>query len=557
MNRRFSSWHLGLLLGGIALAAAAGCSDDAPADNPGGSAGEAGAPAGGQGSGEAGDTGSGEAGDTGSGGAAAGGAAAVAADIDDVVTAVCDWEFRCCDEGERRYRLSPFAESAADCAERFIFEMRESNSTTNPYASGNAVGILGALAYTVDLSRVEVDMASAGACVARWEALDCNSEVDPGARCAGPPEADPCSLTALFRPKLALDEPCTLALTEGVYGNDVECLPGSTCLEEGHPDNPNDFHACVKRGVEGEPCTADDDCDYDFYCNDSGDCAAKAGADEECSFEDQENPAAGEEVIQCKSGLSCHPVDFTCVEPCKLDAACTDDVQCPAGSSCAPLTVENDTTSFKLCRELGDSATARCDSDADCEETHYCDGSVCQEDVGQNDPCDKTAMCPEGMHCEALCVSDLMPGDACGGPVEDQCGPPPARCIEGQCSAGPVDEGEPCAVDADCKSGLCERAAPIDIGLSCIAGAGDGDDCDVDTATGGALRCGPGLYCNADAQCAPQSGPGGDCENPDTMTPDATLCSNASCLEQWEEVLCSDTAVPKTSGGTNVTCDGE
>src|SRR5690606_6573276 len=47
--------------------------------------------------------------DGGSGGT--GGAPAVG-DIDNVIAAVCNWEFKCCDEGERAYRLSPFAEEA-------------------------------------------------------------------------------------------------------------------------------------------------------------------------------------------------------------------------------------------------------------------------------------------------------------------------------------------------------------------------------------------------------------------------------------------------------------
>jgi hypothetical protein len=343
-----------------------------------------------------------------------------------------------------------------------------------------------------------------------------------------------------------------------VYGNDIECLPGSTCLETGHPDNPNDFPSCVKRGIDGEPCTSDDDCDYDFLCNDGGDCEEKAGAGDDCSFEDPEQPAAGEEAVQCKAGLTCHPVDLTCTEPCSLGFRCANDGECPAGSSCAPLTVENDTTSFMVCRAPGESATARCDSDVDCIETRYCDGSVCQADVAQAVACTKTAMCPEGMYCSPIsgCTATIMPAASCVGAPADACGPEPARCVVGACSAGPVDVGDACDQDADCTSGLCELAGPLAVSITCIAGGEENDSCDAVVGNGTAQRCAPGLYCDGTGQCAPQSGPGGACEDPDTSLANDAICSNASCADQWDELMCTDAAVPEANDGTNVTCDG-
>jgi hypothetical protein len=159
------------------------------------------------------DTGSG--GETATGGDGGTGNVPTTAGIDDVVLSICEWEFRCCDEGEINYRLSPFSTDAATCAERLIFEMRESNVTSNPYVSGPAAmgGLLGTLGYVVDLDRVDIDMAGAAECVGFWNNLDCNEPAsEQVARCSGPAEPDPCALTNIFTPKLQIGEECTEAL---------------------------------------------------------------------------------------------------------------------------------------------------------------------------------------------------------------------------------------------------------------------------------------------------------------------------------------------------------
>src|SRR5690606_2662236 len=59
----------------------------------------------------------------------------VTGDVDDLIGAVCAWEFRCCDEGERAFRFGPSITDAETCWARFVRELRESNSMKNPFVA--------------------------------------------------------------------------------------------------------------------------------------------------------------------------------------------------------------------------------------------------------------------------------------------------------------------------------------------------------------------------------------------------------------------------------------
>ena len=63
-------------------------------------------------------------------------------EIEDVIAAICDWEFRCCDDGERVYRLGPDGADVADCVDFFTFQLNESNQTNNPFPIGSSAAAL-------------------------------------------------------------------------------------------------------------------------------------------------------------------------------------------------------------------------------------------------------------------------------------------------------------------------------------------------------------------------------------------------------------------------------
>lgn len=490
-------------------------------------------------------------------------------DIDELISAICQWQFRCCDVGEINYRLGPDRADEESCIDLFTYELHQSNSQKNDFAGRPGLELLGTLAFNVDLERVEIDPEGVAECTAQWQEQDCNQAYEPVAHCGGPVDytGGACSLSNLFKPTLQEDDECTVALTETAAGNDIECLPGTTCLAAGDPENPNNDSACVSRAVDGEPCTEDTDCDFNYYCGPGGECAEKGSEGDPCSFDDPELPAPGAEDAACKLGLSCHPLDLVCVNNCSEGYTCYADSECPDGFSCAPLTVGDDSTSFHVCRELGSTGTARCDDDVDCVENRYCGGGICSADADENEECGADGQCPDGTYCNdttLVCAPYTLRGNACvrldGTFASEECEPAAVGCIydEGdaalKCSSSKNDLGEGCLADYDCESGMCEYATSEATAMTCVGGADVEDDCDEDVATGDALRCMPGAVCFEGA-CRAQLPAGGDCE--DSSAADSSLCANSDCVQTWDDAfMCTDQPIPESVGGTGLTCDG-
>ena len=590
MTQRYQRVAYGVFAACFATVIAFACGGDDKKEeqnvgDQGGSGGDAGAGGGSGGTETAGSAGSGDsggaAGSAGSGNSggsagAAGSGATAQGNPDEVVAAACAWEFRCCDAGERAFRLSPFATDAASCATRLEFQMRQSNATANPYVSGSAAagGLLGTLGYVINLERVDVSASGVQQCKDALNARGCATEPDPNARCSGPPAADPCALTNLFVPKLAIGAECTAALTESGASNDVECVAGSTCLAAGHPDNPNDVPTCVKRGLKDEPCTQDDDCDFNFFCNNAGNCAEKASANQACAFKHPAEPAPGDESTKCKAGLSCNPVSLVCVPSCTLGFTCatngTDaDLACPADSGCAPLEVAEGTTAYRVCTALGNSAASLCNSDADCVATRYCDGTHCQSDKANSANCTAQNECADGLHCDVnntgTCVTNLAATNTC---TDDfQCGPSSAGCLNQgtdgfACRNSKLTNTSHCGSDDACASGRCEYANDAATETTCVPGAAANANCDLLKTDGEAQSCARGLLCfgatgtPASGTCIPQAGPGASCKNPDEDPDDAMCASGSTCVHQWDLDTCTDAAVSKQNGGTSLICDG-
>jgi hypothetical protein len=544
------------------------------------SGGKSSSSSGGRTSGSSGGRGS-MAGDTGSGGdvtnpGTGGGGSTEDATIVDLITTLCNHEFDCCTEGEITYRFGSTADTAAECIEDFTYLYQESNTASVPFPTLS--GLLITLGYSVDPERVTENPAGIAECIAAQEAMDCPTliEADPGRVYCTPGAAakDPCALNNLFKPKLKAGDECTLSLAEGAQ-NDVECAVGTTCVSADDPDNAKDVDACVTRGLAGAGCTTDSDCDYNFYCE-SGDCTAKGDEGDDCSFNDPDAPAPGDENAGCKGGLACSPDTLKCVAACKADFPCEANVQCPEGSSCRPITVGDDSSTWKACQEIGNSAAARCNDDEDCVAGRYCDGSVCQQDLGNGEYCTRDQICETGLYCAGyLCAALIQAGETCTPttpPTNNGCVATAKYCLSDpdsdplyptySCVKSLRKASETCTVDAECLAGLkCEVTTDdpeVAWPRTCTAGAGAGDDCDADVADPEMLQCGAGLVC-LEGACEPQLEPGEDCEDPDAPGyPRSDFCKNSACVENWDEdgvdFICSDTGVPKTNGGDGLTC---
>lgn len=531
------------------------------------------------------------------GGGGAGGATSAGATLNDLIAAICHWEFSCCNAGEAKWELGPLVTTEAQCVTKFQYLLNSDNTaiSASPYPSSYAVsGLLSDLAYRLNPANITENPQGIQQCVDFWKTQACEAALvttvtTPHCSATSYGLLQPCALTNLVKPKLAAGSICNVDLAEGA-ANDVECVAGTTCLAAGAPGNPSTSNpTCVTRGVAAGSCTLDADCDFNFYCN-AGTCAPKGGPGEACSYKDTA-PIPGSLSAPCKPGLSCNPVSKTCIQDCTANYVCNssaadggDDFMCPAGNSCIPITVGNDSTSFKVCSAIGAAAGAKCNSLEDCGAGMYCAGTSCAPRQGLGLACSESVPgnCVTGMYCTAgsVCASYVGNGKACTQAATSitstECDPttaigcvylwdttlttPAASYI---CSNALLANAQRCGNDFDCASNRCEFATLAATFRTCIAGAIAGAACDATQDNGEHTRCGVGLTCN-EGQCVAQVGPGGNCESISAPgTADNTLCQNSSCdATKWKNVgtgspiMCTDAPVPVSNGGLGVTCDG-
>ncbi|MBK6921425.1 MAG: hypothetical protein IPH07_28765 [Deltaproteobacteria bacterium] len=90
-------------------------------------------------------------------------------DVEPLIGALCDWEFKCCDDGERTYRLGPFTTDAADCTERFTQQLY-SNDDKPELQRGDLLYTLG---FGVRLDRSTPNAQAAADCKDLIEQQQC------------------------------------------------------------------------------------------------------------------------------------------------------------------------------------------------------------------------------------------------------------------------------------------------------------------------------------------------------------------------------------------------
>ncbi len=528
----------------------------------------------------------------GSGSGGTGGVAPTGKTLDDLIGAICGWEFKCCDAGEAKWELGPTIATAAACKSAFVYLLHSDNTPNSPYPA-TLPGLLTALGYSIDTSKVTENPTGIAACIAQWNARTCNvagpTKVTPTHCTAGTYGAmDACDLSNLVKPKQPAGQACNFALNQATTTNDIECVAGTSCVNVNDPDNPStSTPTCVTRGTAGAVCTSDAKCDYGFYCDTTGTgtCLAKAGPGEACAYRNEAAPVAGALAKQCKPGLECNPSTKTCTEFCKTGYVCNgSDFSCPAGQSCIPITTGSVTT-FSTCSAAG-STIARCDSAEDCGTNYYCSGTTCAPVLVAGDTCSGTVgsgecgtsrYCTAAKKCAAYTLVDKACTQATTGITSTECDPVNAiGCVykwdttlatpaeSHVCSAALLANGERCGNGFDCATGKCEFASSSATYRTCIAGAALGAACLATAGTAAPATnittCQAGFTCKAGA-CVAQVGPGGNCELSTTPgQPDPSMCKNSVCdAVKWKDasaIMCTDAIVPVTNGGTGVACDG-
>lgn len=217
----------------------------------------------------------------------------------------------------------------------------------------------------------------------------------------------------------------------------------------------------------GGDCSLDEDCRGLAYCDGGsekegecpGICRELLGPTETCSHSDQ-----------CQDGFVC--AGGQCVAPLQGGESCADPdppAPCSRGFECVAISADESVCrSFEALRSRGlDEACAPpdmlCKPGLSC--VNFGDTPTCAMPVGEDEPCGRAIpnQCPAYQYCDAVvgergqCVDLPSDGEACLGRQGLRCAPMHVCEADDTCHAIGM-EGEPCASDRGCFSGICEGA---------------------------------------------------------------------------------------------------
>ncbi|MBW2262657.1 MAG: trypsin-like peptidase domain-containing protein [Deltaproteobacteria bacterium] len=214
-----------------------------------------------------------------------------------------------------------------------------------------------------------------------------------------------------------------------------------------------------------------------------------------------------------------HCIDGTCQHLHDAGMPCKGDLDCYYPYLC-----------YKdICTKMGMEGDF-CENDSQCMAKFYCILNACREPGKVGDPCTSFQHCEAPLACTAnKCTecsvggSSSQHGAAC---CDDSNCTPPLYCIINQCV--PLGGGgDPCAVDMDCNSNICEKGACQGGGMSIGSLGGMNASCSSDG------ECSSPYYCVV-GQCRPLSDQGdpcsydGDCVSP--LICKAGVCGNLGAV---------------------------
>lgn len=231
----------------------------------------------------------------------------------------------------------------------------------------------------------------------------------------------------------------------------------------------------------GETCSIDQECASGAYCNDANCREGRAGI---CTARVMGGGACTE-TNECQIGLACER-DVCVVPTGNSGGACTEQGDCPLDEQCvgATMTVSGvctDRASLMTamlgepCQLQGDDVVL-CVAGASCAVTGFMlpmsATFECLAPVASGASCNAAIpeMCPEGQYCAGAAPLMLMfdgtctplPGvgeDCAMGLLGTRCAAGLA-CVDSRC-VQPQANGGPCAMDAECYSGICAGGACV------------------------------------------------------------------------------------------------
>ncbi|MBI5497406.1 MAG: hypothetical protein HY904_20495 [Deltaproteobacteria bacterium] len=304
-------------------------------------------------------------------------------------------------------------------------------------------------------------------------------------------------------------------------GPDSVCLPPACDdqLRNGTETDVDCGSTCPERCAQDRRCTLDNDC-VTGVCV-AGSCAAPSCTDGVQNGLERGVDCAGGTCGRCTEGSSCLE-----------DVDCASD-HCISGRCLSPTCADGQLNGSETSLDCGGACPGclegeRCNVDADCAERvcvdaadagsaagRACAAPTCLDGVrnggegdvdcgGECDPCAVGRTCNTG----AQCASQVCTPDGSG----THCAEP--SCTDGQMNGAEVGQdcgggcpgcadGEACAVDGDCTSGVCsaEGGAPRCAAATCADQVRNGSEGDVDCGAACPERCATGLTCNDATDC--------------------------------------------------------
>jgi hypothetical protein len=381
--------------------------------------------------------------------------------------AICDLGFRCCNEGEIHYYLSPFV-SQEDCADRLVQSATLDPMPTFSVPIGGASITLPnvhALDLAIKDDRIRINRDALEECVVLLRGLTCNEEDEEEDEEEGcdptlpepPADPSPCSLARLVDGRVGEGGRCSSSDIGG-----AECQDELVCLRWAPAGVDG---ACGAPQQLGETCFGDGECVSELQCSMvDGTCQPFQQAGEECVFAPTEAqvPSPSTLLLRCAPGLTCSPFEEVCVGPCSRGYACSTGDDCAEDLACT--------------RRVDSRDTMR----SYCDDPHPAGG-----------PCLSASDCMEGLTCEDAFL-----------------GSPPR---EGVCAEGLAD-GADCFSDVECQSGICSWV-----------------DAECTSPRANDLACSRNLECQSEfcfgSVCTPQASPGEPCPSGSSAE-----CAGGTCV---------------------------
>lgn len=268
------------------------------------------------------------------------------------------------------------------------------------------------------------------------------------------------------------------------------------------PDDACDDGACAGASPVGGEVDAGPACELG-RCSDDADCATRVCRDGCCAEPTCSDGVTNGSEVDVDCGGGC-PARCEVGERCRNEDDCAPGLGCPASlARCTPAACDNGVRDGdEVSIDCGGGECAGCPDGAACSSAVDCESGSCS-----GGRC--TASCSDGVRnqdergvdCGGVCGGSCPAGSACSSGTE---------CTTGVCAPGN------CALASD--SSCCQIA-------SCSDGVLNGDELALDCGSSdpSCPRCGPGIRCTSDADCASGACEAGRCCG--GTTSDCTRCA--------------------------------